>query len=194
MGISAYHLGNRALNTQLPRWANDQPLNWEDTKHNHWSVGGTRWCQAIFLKITPSQPGTPRPSIYKWLGYQLDDEPNLYIRKWLFHHFHPCINGRLGFQEEVPSIKNAHLLFHPFFCLNCGGFYYGLFLLYRNGLIALLPVVFVEVPELQVPLMGALLLILDWPIILPPKTNIRMATQPFEDVSPVKTSDFPLSC
>ena len=102
-------------------------IDWEDTKHNHWSVGGTRWCQAIFLKITPSQPGTPRPSIYKWLGYQLDDEPNLYIRKWLFHHFHPCINGRLGFQEEVPSIKNAHLLFHPFFCLNCGGFYYGLF-------------------------------------------------------------------
>lgn len=43
------------------------------------------------------------------------------------------------------------------------GFYYGLFLLYRNGLIALLPVVFVRFPEIQVPFMATVLLSLGDP-------------------------------
>ena len=38
------------------------------------------------------------------------------------------------------------------------GFYYGLLLLYRNGLIALLPVLLVKLPEVQVPFMGMVLL------------------------------------
>ena len=42
-------------------------------------------------------PGTPRPTIYKWL-FQLDDEPNLYIGN---HHFHPFLTGCLGFQVII---------------------------------------------------------------------------------------------
>ena len=38
------------------------------------------------------------------------------------------------------------------------GYYYGLLLLYRNGLVALLPVVLLELPQLQLPLMGGALL------------------------------------
>ena len=149
-GYISISLRDRALNTQLPRWSNNQPLT-EKIQKTIIEVLEVHCGAGRFSLITPSQ--------------------------------------------EVPSIKSAHLPFHPFFGLNCGGFYYGLFLLYRNGLIALLPVVFVEVPELQVPLMGALLLSLDWPSSFSPaKTNMRVATQPFEDVSPVKTSDFPLSC
>ena len=36
-------------------------------------------------------PGTPRPTIYKWM-FQWDDSKSLY-RNWLFHHLHPFING-----------------------------------------------------------------------------------------------------
>ena len=32
--------------------------------------------------------------------FQLDDSKSLH-RKWLFHHFHPFINGCLGFQVDV---------------------------------------------------------------------------------------------
>ena len=39
------------------------------------------------------------------------------------------------------------------------GYYYGLLLLYRNGFVALLPVVLLELPQLQLPLMGGALLL-----------------------------------
>ena len=41
-------------------------------------------------------PGTPRPTIYKWL-FQLDDSQSLH-RKWLEITKHLFINGCLGFQ------------------------------------------------------------------------------------------------
>ena len=41
-------------------------------------------------------PGTPRPTIYKWL-FQLDDEPNLYLGNGCFTK-HPLENCCLGFQ------------------------------------------------------------------------------------------------
>ena len=41
-------------------------------------------------------PGTPRPTIYKWL-FQLDDSQSLH-RKWLEITKHPFFNGCLGFQ------------------------------------------------------------------------------------------------
>ena len=31
-------------------------------------------------------------------------------------------------------------------------------------------------------------------LVTPPKTNITMDKQPFEDVSPIKSGDFPLQC
>ena len=46
----------------------------------------------IWSKITLLLPGTPRPSIYKSL-FQLDDEPNLYIEKWLEITKHPFIKN-----------------------------------------------------------------------------------------------------
>jgi len=64
--------------------------------------------------------------------------------------------ARVASGRGLRLVNRYRFLFHRF---KPSCFYYGLFLLYRNGLIALLPVVFVEVPELQVPLMGALLLI-----------------------------------
>ena len=30
--------------------------------------------------------------------------------------------------------------------------------------------------------------------ITPPKTNMKMENPPFEDVSPIETGDFPMSC
>ncbi len=59
------------------------------------------WCcqPAIFfvlVAISRHGPGTPRPTIYKWL-FQLDDEPNLYIGNGCFTK-HPFLNVCLGFQ------------------------------------------------------------------------------------------------
>ena len=44
----------------------------------------------------PLLPGTPRPTIYKWL-FQLDDSQSLH-RKWLEITKHLFINGCLEFQ------------------------------------------------------------------------------------------------
>ena len=44
-------------------------------------------------------PGTPRPTIYKWL-FQLDDSQSLH-RKWLETTKHLFINGCLGFQVGI---------------------------------------------------------------------------------------------
>ena len=51
--------------------------------------------------------------------------------------------------------KNPGFLLHRF---KPSSYYYGLVLLYRNAIVALLPTVLVDVPEVQVPLMGIMLL------------------------------------
>ena len=45
----------------------------------------------------------PKQPFIKWM-FQLDDSKSLH-RKWLFHHFHPFINGCLGFQVDVARSK-----------------------------------------------------------------------------------------
>ena len=49
--------------------------------------------QSVFLENHHLEPET---TIYTWL-FQLDDSKSWY-GKWLFHHFHPFINGCLGLQ------------------------------------------------------------------------------------------------
>ena len=49
--------------------------------HGKWPLFVNKWYQ----------PGTPRPTIYKWL-FQLDDSQSLH-RKWLEITKHPFING-----------------------------------------------------------------------------------------------------
>ena len=61
-------------------------------------------------KITKSAPGTPRPTIYKWL-FQLDDSKSLY-RKWLFRQTSIYKWLALGLQTEIfkfESLKTALL-------------------------------------------------------------------------------------
>ena len=62
--------------------------------------------QSVFPKNHHLEPET---TIYTWL-FQLDDSKSLY-RKWLFHHFHPFINGCLGLQAIVSSFatNKVHL-------------------------------------------------------------------------------------
>ena len=50
-------------------------------------------------------PGTPRPTIYKWL-FQLDDEPHLYLGNGCFTK-HPLKHGCLGFQVQVLSSERG---------------------------------------------------------------------------------------
>ena len=58
------------------------------------------------------KPGTPRPTIYKWL-FQCEDSKSLY-RKWMFHHFHPFINGCLGFQEDIYPLRSLSAKFQGY--------------------------------------------------------------------------------
>ena len=56
--------------------------------------------ETVYSPKSPSSyPGTPRPTIYKWL-FQLDDSQSLH-RKWLEITKHLFINGCLGFQDGV---------------------------------------------------------------------------------------------
>ncbi|CAE7316290.1 GRM1 [Symbiodinium sp. CCMP2456] len=62
---------------------------------------------------------------------------------------------RVATGRGLRMVNKHRFLFHRFKPAN---YYFGLVLLYRNGLVALLPVILVGVPSLQVPLMGAVLL------------------------------------
>lgn len=64
--------------------------------------------------------------------------------------------SRIASGRGLRLVHRYRFLFHRF-KPDC--FYYGLFLLYRNGLIALLPVLLVKLPEVQVPFMRMVLLI-----------------------------------
>ncbi len=62
------------------------------------------WCPSTLVKsklvnIYIYIPGTPRPTICKWL-FQLDDSQSLH-RKWLEITKHLFINCCLGFQEYI---------------------------------------------------------------------------------------------
>ncbi|CAK9066123.1 Metabotropic glutamate receptor 1 (mGluR1) [Durusdinium trenchii] len=63
--------------------------------------------------------------------------------------------SRLASGTGLRLVHRYRFLFHRF-KPEC--FYYGLFLLYRNGVIALLPAVLVEVPQFQIPVTGIVLL------------------------------------
>ncbi|CAE7488865.1 Grm5, partial [Symbiodinium necroappetens] len=65
--------------------------------------------------------------------------------------------SRVASGRMLRFVNRYHFLFHRF---KPESYYYGLLLLYRNGLVALLPIFLVGAREFQLPLMGALLLVI----------------------------------
>ncbi|CAE7606276.1 grlE, partial [Symbiodinium microadriaticum] len=64
--------------------------------------------------------------------------------------------SRVASGRALRRVNRYRFLFHRF---KPEKYYYGLVLLLRNGLVATLPIVTVELPELQVPSMGLILLV-----------------------------------
>ena len=63
--------------------------------------------------------------------------------------------SRVASGNGLRQVHRHRFLFHRF---KPESFYFGLVLLYRNGIVAVLPVVSVGIVELQVPAMGTILL------------------------------------
>ena len=63
--------------------------------------------------------------------------------------------SRVASGSGLRQVHRHRFLFHRF---KPESFYFGLVLLYRNGIVAILPVISVAIVELQVPAMGTILL------------------------------------